>query len=158
MIKVDRYDLKILAALMQDGRMTKSKLADTINLSVAACSERVKRLEDSGIIRGYHVDLDINKLCPNIYVYVEITLNKHSAHELQQFEQLLRHAPEITHCVATGGGVDYIFIVNTQTIQDYQEFIDKILDQCDYIEKYFTYIVTKWIKNDSINATLVSGF
>lgn len=155
MIKVDAFDLKILRYLIDDGRITKSKLAEKINLSLAACSDRVKRLETAGVIQGYHAQIDVNQLRPLIHVYVEVTLSRHGSEDLKAFENIIKSKQEVTQCVATGGGVDYLFMVQAETIQRYQEFIDELLDECEYIEKYFTYIVTKWIKNDSLNRSFI---
>ncbi|AGI21935.1 AsnC family transcriptional regulator [Pseudomonas sp. ATCC 13867] len=146
MIKLDRYDLKILRILAGDGRITKSSLAEAINLSVSPAWERVRKLEEAGLIKGYRAQIDWLALFKQQQVLVEITLARHTAQDMKRFEQRLQQAPEVGFCYATGGGVDYIAMIQARDIDHYQRFIDQLLLEDVGIERYFTYIVTKVIK------------
>lgn len=146
MIKLDRYDLKILRILAGDGRITKSSLAEAINLSVSPAWERVRKLEEAGLIKGYRAQIDWPVLFKQQQVLVEITLARHTAQDMKRFEQRLQQAPEVGFCYATGGGVDYIAMIQARDIDHYQRFIDQLLLEDVGIERYFTYIVTKVIK------------
>ena len=146
MIKLDRYDLKILRILAGDGRITKSSLAEAINLSVSPAWERVRKLEEAGLIKGYRAQIDWPALFRQQQVLVEITLARHTAQDMKRFEQRLQQAPEVGFCYATGGGVDYIAMIQARDIDHYQRFIDQLLLEDVGIERYFTYIVTKVIK------------
>ncbi|MGE9760366.1 Lrp/AsnC family transcriptional regulator [Pseudomonas sp. PDM20] len=146
MIKLDRYDLKILRILAGDGRITKSSLAEAINLSVSPAWERVRKLEEAGLIKGYRAQIDWSALFKQQQVLVEITLARHTAQDMKRFEQRLHQAPEVGFCYATGGGVDYIAMIQARDIDHYQRFIDQLLLEDVGIERYFTYIVTKVIK------------
>ncbi|WEJ72327.1 Lrp/AsnC family transcriptional regulator [Pseudomonas sp. PSE14] len=146
MIKLDRYDLKILRILASDGRITKSSLAEAINLSVSPAWERVRKLEEAGLIKGYRAQIDWSALFKQQQVLVEITLARHTAQDMKRFEQRLQQAPEVGFCYATGGGVDYIAMIQARDIDHYQRFIDQLLLEDVGIERYFTYIVTKVIK------------
>ncbi|MEE9099383.1 MULTISPECIES: Lrp/AsnC family transcriptional regulator [Pseudomonas] len=146
MIKLDRYDLKILRILAGDGRITKSSLAEAINLSVSPAWERVRKLEEAGLIKGYRAQIDWSALFKQQQVLVEITLARHTAQDMKRFEQRLQQSPEVGFCYATGGGVDYIAMIQARDIDHYQRFIDQLLLEDVGIERYFTYIVTKLIK------------
>ncbi|MGQ7247292.1 Lrp/AsnC family transcriptional regulator [Halomonas sp. V046] len=146
-MKLDRYDLKILAILSRDGRITKSKLAEAINLSVSPCWERVRRLEKAGIIEGYGARIDTGVLVRRTPVWVQIELKQHNAESFQRFEALVHATDAVTECVAVGGGVDYLIRVETDTIDAYQRLIDAWLTSDIGIERYFTYIVTKTVKS-----------
>ena len=146
-MKLDLYDLAILRILAQDGRITKSRLAEQINLSISPAWERVRRLEESGVIRGYHADVDWLRAFKGSRVIVEVTLARHTAHDMRRFEERIAAAPEIVQCHATGGGVDYVMQVMSRDIDHYQRFIDSLLTDELGIEKYFTYIVTKVVKS-----------
>ncbi|MFV3367130.1 Lrp/AsnC family transcriptional regulator [Pseudomonas sp. NY15435] len=146
MIKLDRYDLKILRILAGDGRITKSSLAEAINLSVSPAWERVRKLEEAGLIKGYRAQIDWSALFKQQQVLVEITLARHTAQDMKRFEQRLQQSPEVGFCYATGGGVDYIAMIQARDIDHYQRFIDQLLLEDVGIERYFTYIVTKVIK------------
>src|ERR1700761_7568768 len=103
-MKLDRYDLLILRTLARDGRITKSRLAEEANLSISPAWERVRRLEVSGLIRGYRADVDWSHVFKGSRVVVEVTLGRHTAHDLRRFEERVMAAPEVVRCHATGGG------------------------------------------------------
>ncbi|HZZ05578.1 Lrp/AsnC family transcriptional regulator [Paraburkholderia sp.] len=148
-MKLDRYDLAILRILARDGRITKSRLAEEINLSISPAWERVKRLEEGGVIRGYRADIDWVRAFKGSRVVVEVTLARHTAQDMRRFEERIASAPEVVQCHATGGGVDYVMHVMSRDIDHYQRFIDSLLTDELGIEKYFTYIVTKVVKNSA---------
>ena len=150
MMKLDRFDLKILDILARDGRITKSKLAEAINLSVSPCWERVKRLEKAGVIEGYTARINADVLVPRNPVWVQIELKQHNAESFARFEALVMQTPEVTECVAVGGGVDYLVKFEARTIDSYQRLMDKWLVSEVGIERYFTYIVTKTVKHQPI--------
>ncbi|WP_105901374.1 Lrp/AsnC family transcriptional regulator [Vibrio gangliei] len=148
-MQLDQYDLKILQILQENGRITKSQLADEIHLSVSPCWERVKKLEQAGVIEGYGARVNINKILKHTSVLVEISLKEHHSTAFKRFESVMCDTPEVTDCYATGGGVDYILKVQTNDIDQYQRLMDVWLDSELGIERYFTYIVTKTIKQRS---------
>ena len=145
-MKLDRYDLKILDILSHDGRITKSKLAEAINLSVSPCWERVRRLEKAGVIQGYGARLDPSRVVKRTPVWVQIELGTHHAASFARFEKAVADTPEVTECVAVGGGVDYLVKFEADSIDAYQRTIDTWLMSDLGIERYFTYIVTKTVK------------
>lgn len=146
MSKLDRIDLRILSVLQQHGRITKQKLANEVNLSVSPCWVRLKRLEEAGIISGYHAEVQLEKLANFSTVLVEITLKHHAAEDFERFENAILEAPHIIDCYATGGGVDYVLKVIARDIDHYQALIDDMLARDIGIDRYFTYIVTKAVK------------
>lgn len=151
-MKLDRYDLLILRILARDGRITKSRLAEEVSLSISPAWERVRRLEESGLIRGYRADVDWSHVFKGSRIVVEVTLGRHTAHDLRRFEERVMAAPEVVRCHATGGGVDYVMEVLSRDIDHYQRFIDSLLTEELGIERYFTYIVTKIVKHDGLSS------
>lgn len=145
-MKLDEFDLKILEALQRNGRMTKVQLAREINLSPSPCWERVRQLEASGLIRGYHAEIDIDRLMNLSMVLVEVTLKSHRAEDFERFEEVIRTIPEVMECYATGGGFDYLLKVVAPNIDYYQHLIEGLLDADIGIDRYYTYFVTKSIK------------
>jgi Lrp/AsnC family transcriptional regulator of ectoine degradation len=145
-MRLDRYDMQILQILHEQGRITKSGLAEAINLSVSPCWERVKRLEAAGIIKGYGAIIDPELLCKRSPVLLEVSLKQHSAEAFQRFESAVQAYEEVVECYATGGGVDYILKVMCKDIDQYQRLIDRWLGSDLGIDRYYTYIVTKTIK------------
>jgi Lrp/AsnC family transcriptional regulator of ectoine degradation len=146
MTRLDAIDLKILARLQSEGRITKAALAEAVNLSPTPCWERLKRFEKSGLIRGYHAEIDLDQLGAVATVLVEIVLKQHRYADFQRFETAIRNVGEIVECHATGGGIDYLLKVTTPDIDAYQRLIDRLLLAEIGIERYFTYIVTRTVK------------
>jgi len=145
-VKLDAIDVNILATLQAEGRITKVALAERVNLSPTPCWERLKRLEKAGLIRGYRADIALEKLGTFTTVLVEITLKQHRYQDFDRFERAMRDIPEIVACYATGGGVDYVLKVVAPDIDSYQRLIDRLLQSNVGIDRYFTYIVTRTIK------------
>jgi Lrp/AsnC family transcriptional regulator of ectoine degradation len=146
MLKLDRIDLKILGALQRDGRMTKLALAATVNLSAAACWERLRRLEAAQVISGYSARIDATKIGRFTTILVEIMLTSHRQSDFQRFEAMAVREAAIVSCDAVGGGVDYLLRVVAPDIDSYQGLIDRLLSEDFGIDRYFTYVVTKTIK------------
>ena len=146
MTRLDAIDLKILARLQSEGRITKAALAEAVNLSPTPCWERLKRLEKSGLIRGYHAEIDLEQLGAVATVLVEIILKQHRYEDFQRFETAIRHVEEVVECHATGGGIDYLLKVTAPDIDAYQRLIDRLLLAEIGIDRYFTYIVTRAVK------------
>ncbi|MGJ8513816.1 Leucine-responsive regulatory protein [Carnimonas sp. R-84981] len=145
-MKLDNYDLKILQILSRNGRITKSKLAEQINLSVSPCWERVKRLEQAGIIEGYGARINRAAQEKRLSVWVQIELSQHKTESFSRFEQAMADCAEVSECHAVGGGLDYLVRVDTLSIERYQQLIDTWLDANLAIARYYTYVVTKSIK------------
>lgn len=149
-IKLDSVDLKILEAIQRDGRITKLALAEKVGLSPTPCWLRLRKLEKAGIIAGYHARLAVRQVTPAATVLMEVTLGSHRQADFDRFEKVVRDIPEIVACWALGGGVDYILKVMTPNIDAYQRLVDGLLQREIGIDRYFTYIVTKAVKEDHV--------
>ena len=145
-MKLDRFDLAILGVLQSEGRITKLKLAERIGLSPSPCHERVKRLEQAGYIAGYRALIDLDKLVKAATIFVEINLDSHHAGDFQIFETAIHETPEVVECFAIGGGIDYLLKVVAPDLDAYQDLIETLLARDIGIARYFTYVVTKPIK------------
>ncbi|AYG63321.1 Lrp/AsnC family transcriptional regulator [Rhizobium jaguaris] len=149
-MKLDAIDLRILDAIQRDGRITKLALAEKVGLSPTPCWLRLRKLEKAGIITGYHAHLSPRRLAPVASVMVELTLANHRQSDFERFERAISSIPEIVACWSVGGGVDYILKIMTPNIDAYQRLIDGLLDRDLGIERYFTYIVTKTVKEETV--------
>ncbi len=150
MIRLDDQDLKILLTLQREGRITKVKLAEAVNLSPSPCWERLKRLEDLGVISGYHAHINLEMLVKPTLVMTEVTLRHHQHEDFAIFEKAVQDIPEIIECYALGGGVDYMLKVLCRDVDAYQRLIDGLLIDGIGIDRYFTYIVTKKVKTTPV--------
>lgn len=147
--QLDSRDLEILRILSREGRISKTELARRVNLSPTPCWERLKRLQDSGLIRGYRADIELSALGPSVTTFVTIELERHKAEDFRAFEAEISRRDEVIACWALGGGFDYILQVMTPDVDAYQRFIDELLRAGLGLSRYFTYIVTSTIKDGS---------
>lgn len=141
--KLDRLDLRILAQLQKNGRMTNVDLADAVGLSPSPCLIRVKRLEQAGYISGYGAHLALDKLGDTLTVFTEVTLSDHHREDFIRFENAIREVDEILECHLVSGGYDYLLRFLTRGVNHYQQVIESLLERNIGIEKYFSYIVIK---------------
>jgi Lrp/AsnC family transcriptional regulator of ectoine degradation len=146
-MKLDAIDLKILKAVQADGRITKLALAQAVGLSPTPCWLRLRRLETSGIVAGYHARISLVRIVSVLDVMVQVTLANHRQSDFERFEQIICKMPEVTSCWAVGGGIDYILKITTKDVSEYQRLIDDMLNRDLGIERYFTYVVTKIVKD-----------
>ncbi|RWI17349.1 Lrp/AsnC family transcriptional regulator [Mesorhizobium sp.] len=146
--KLDQIDLKILDAVQRDGRITKLALADKVGLSPTPCWMRLRKLEKAGIVAGYHARVAMRAVAPVATVLMEVTLASHRQADFDRFERVIRDVPEIVACWSVGGGVDYLLKVMARDIDAYQRLVDGLLDREIGIDRYFTYIVTKTVKEE----------
>lgn len=142
-IKLDRLDLRILAQLQKNGRMTNVDLADAVGLSASPCLIRVKRLEQAGYIGGYSAQIRMDKLGDILTVFTEITLEDHHREDFARFEKAVSAVDEIIECHLVSGGYDYLLKFITRGVNHYQELMESLLERNIGIEKYFSFIVIK---------------
>lgn len=141
--KLDRIDLKILAELQRQGRITNVELADAVGLSPSPCLTRVRRLEAAGYITGYSAQLELKKLGDVLTVFTQVTLSDHRSDDFARFEAAIRGIGEIVECHLVSGGHDYLLKFITNGVDHYQSVIEMMLERNIGIEKYFSYIVIK---------------
>jgi len=146
MFRLDARDLKILTVLQTDGRITKSALAEKVHLSPTACWERLRRLEDAGLIDAYEARINPRLFAGTAEVLVTVELESHQASDFDLFEKAIQSVPQIVECDAVGGGVDYLMRVAAPDIATYQALIDDLLGRRIGIKRYYTYVVTKTVK------------
>ncbi|WP_170405442.1 Lrp/AsnC family transcriptional regulator [Ruegeria arenilitoris] len=145
-MQLDQRDLDILRVLSTEGRITKAALADRIGLSPTPCWDRLKKLEQGGLIEGYGARINLRKLGPHVTVFVAAEITDHTAASFRAFEAAMQRYEEVVACWALGGGFDYLLQIVTRDIDAYQRLIDEMLDARIGLSRYFTYVVTKPVK------------
>jgi DNA-binding Lrp family transcriptional regulator len=119
-ISIDRLDRAILHELQQDARLTNHALAQSVNLSESACLRRVRRLEESGMMRGYVGLVDQTSAGYPDNVFVQITLHSQQRDDLAAFEAAVKELPEVMECYLMSGEADYIIRVIVADARDYE--------------------------------------
>lgn len=123
-MELDRYDLHILDILQQQGRISNQDLADRIGLSTSPCLRRVRALEDSGLIAGYHALLDARKLGLTLMSLIHISMDQHTPERFANFEAEVAQVPEVLECLLiTGQDADYQLKVMVRDMDAYQELL-----------------------------------
>jgi DNA-binding Lrp family transcriptional regulator len=105
---LDAMDLRILAELQADGRMTNVELAQRVGLSAPPCLRRVRRLEEAGVIRGYHAELDASALGFEVTFFAIVGLESQKQAVLDAFEARVTAWPEVRECHMIRGGGDFL--------------------------------------------------
>ena len=110
-IKLDQIDRKILRDLQDSGRMTNVELARRAGISAPPCLRRVRALEEAGLIRGYHAELDAELMGFEVAFYALVGLDSQSEVVLTKFESRVRQWPEVRECHMIRGGGDFLLLV-----------------------------------------------
>ncbi len=124
---MDGFDLKILAALQDDGRLTNQELADVAGLSASQCSRRRTRLEEDGIIAGYHADLACEALGLNVLAFIQITLATHSPNNAKRFRDLMKRVDNIQEAYSLTGDADYLLKVVLSDLKSLSDIVNNVL-------------------------------
>jgi Lrp/AsnC family transcriptional regulator, leucine-responsive regulatory protein len=132
-IKLDPIDRKILQILQQDGNITNAQLAKDIGLSPAPTLERVKKLEQNGIIQSYHAELNKEKIGIGVSIFVLVTLSSHKMNQINSFVEKIKLIPEIIECHHITGQGDFLLKILTKDIPSYQTLILNTLSQIEEI-------------------------
>ena len=123
MKKLDRIDIGILNALQADARTTNAELAKAVHLSPTPCYNRVKAMEEMGLIRQQVTLLDPDLLGLHLNVFIHVTLERQVQGALQHFESTIAERPEVMECYLMTGDADYLLRVLVPDIKALEVFI-----------------------------------
>ena len=136
---IDGTDKRLLRLLQTDARMSITELAERVNLSATPCARRIKRLEDSGIITGYHTQTDAQKLGYPLAVFIAISMDRHTADRFEQFERKVKSFDEVISCsIVTGRTEDYLIKVRVRDMAHYEEFLLHRLNRIEGVAQVHT--------------------
>ncbi len=140
---MDSFDRKILSALQADGRLTITELADRVGLSLSPCHRRLRRLEQDGLIAGYHARLAAPKLGLNFSAIVFATVRSSQHDELESFEQALLRVPEVVTAQRLFGDPDYMLHIVCADLGSFQRLYDDRLATMPNVQKLTSTLVMK---------------
>lgn len=139
--KIDRIDLKILAALQEQGRMSNLDLAAKAGLSASPCHSRHRALERSKVIQGYRADVDLAKLTDYVEILSFVTLHKHGRTQQGAFERLIEQTPQAIACYQISGNFDYIVHFVCKSVGDYVELHHRLIEDEPNIASVTTNVI-----------------
>lgn len=146
--KLDPIDRMILAELQADGRMTNVELARRVGISAPPCLRRVRTLEESGFIKGYHADVDSRELGFEVQVFAMVGLQSQAEADLSAFEARCVGWSLVRECHMLNGEVDFILKCVAPDLSTFQNFLTEELTAADNVASVRTSLVIRCAKDD----------
>lgn len=149
-VALDRIDIRILAELQGDGRLTMTELADRVGLSPTPCLRRVRLLEERGVISGYVAVVDQTRVGLDINVFASIRLERQREDELERFSAAVAGWPEVMECYLMTGTRDYIMRIVVGSLGDYERFIKDKLSRLDGVASIESSFALSRVKHTTV--------
>lgn len=143
---LDAFDHAILREMAADGRISATELSRRIGLSKSPTQARLKRLEDSGIIRGYRALLDPIRMGLSHVAFVEVKLSDTRERALRAFNQAALTVPEIEACHMIASRFDYLLKVRTADILAYRRVLAESISSLPHVASTSTYVAMEAVK------------
>ena len=145
---IDPVDRAILATLQDEGRITNVDLAARVGLTAPPCLRRMRGLEEAGIIRGYHAELDAAELGYTLMVFALVSLKSQAEDELRAFESHVADLPEVRECHMLNGEIDFILKIVAHDLQSFQSFLTSKLTPAPNVASVKTSLVIRTAKTE----------
>jgi DNA-binding Lrp family transcriptional regulator len=151
-VELDAIDWKILRELQDDGRMTNVELSRRVGISAPPCLRRVKRLEDSGIIRGYRALLNAPALGQGVVAFCLVGLKHHAESELKAFAELARGWATVREAWMVSGESDFMLHCVAPDLATFQAFVIETLTSAPNVDTVRTALTIRQVKNEGLVA------
>lgn len=149
-IKLDKFDVAILRALQRNARASLQEISDEIGLTTSPCWTRIKRLEDSGVIEGYTVKVNAEKVGRPEQLIVQLTLNKHTDAAMAEFARHLQAIPEVIDAYLVSGDYDYVLRLSVRDTRDYERLLREKLYKIPGVRHSKSSFVLRCLKASSL--------
>ncbi|MCF1468170.1 winged helix-turn-helix transcriptional regulator [Agrobacterium vitis] len=143
---IDQFDMKIVEALSQDGRMSITDLSERVGLSKTPCQVRLKRLMDEGYILGFRAVLDARKFGLDHIAFAEVKLSDTRETALTEFNTAVRKIREVEECHMIAGAFDYLLKVRTGDIRRYRQVLGEKISSLPHVANTSTFVVMQAVK------------
>ena len=143
---LDRVDIKILRELQGDGRMTNVELAERVGISAPPCLRRVRRLEQHGIIEGYHAMLNAPNLGYDLVAFCMVGLKHQSEAKLKAFSQATGDWPIVRQAWMTSGETDFLLHCVSENLMQFQDFVIDVLTSNIHVDTVRTMLTIRQFK------------
>jgi DNA-binding Lrp family transcriptional regulator len=144
----DAIDLKLLAELQENGRITNVELATKVGLTAPPCLRRMRTLEQSGAIRGYHAEIDPASMGYSIMVFAMVSLKSQAEEDLRAFETHVGSLPQVRECHMLNGEIDFILKIVAHDLQSFQEFLTSKLTSAPNVVSVKTSLTIRTAKDE----------
>jgi len=141
-----KAEIRILAQLQEEGRITNQQLADKTGMSASPCWRMVRKLEKEEVIQGYRAVLNRKKIGLNVMVFVRVIIDSHSETQARKFEQEVIALENVVACYSIGGDSDFLLQVVAADLDSYAEFAMAVVRRLPGIKEMQSMFVLKEIK------------
>lgn len=149
MSQLHKLDIEILNILQKDSTIAVKDIGERIGLSTTPTYERLKRLEQEGVITKYVALVNREKVGLNLLVYCNIVLKEQSKKALMSFESVVLKMPEVLEVISISGTYDYMLKIVAQDINAYNDFVVNVISNIPNIGQYHSNIVLKEVKRET---------
>jgi len=146
---LDEIDLKILRILQKTADLSITEIGDKVGLSHTPCWRRIKKMQESGVIKSQVCNLDSEIIGLDVSIFVFVRLDTHSAQALDKFEISTKSVPEIMQCYTMSGEFDYLLRIVVATVRDYEKTVKGKLLQLPHVGMMNSHFALSEIKNSS---------
>jgi DNA-binding Lrp family transcriptional regulator len=148
--KLDSIDKKIIRIMQENGRITNSQLSKEIGLSPAPTLERVKKLEQSGVINSYHAKINKEKIGLGVSTFVLVSLKGHNKENIQKFTNSIEKIEEIIECHHITGSGDFLLRVVTKDINSYQKLMLEKVTEIPVVDNLQSIVILSTFKESNV--------
>ncbi len=149
-IKLDKFDRAILRALQRNARASLQEISEEVGLTTSPCWTRIKRLEESGVIEGYTVRVNAEKIGRPEQLIVQLTLNKHTDAAMAEFARHLEAIPEVIDAYLVSGDYDYVLRLSVRDTRDYERLLREKLYKIPGVRHSKSSFVLRCLKASSL--------
>ena len=149
-VQMDEIDRRLLRVLQRDGRISNLDLAQQCHLSPSACSDRVRRLRERGVITGFAAILDPKAIDRALLIFVEVQLDRTTGDTFSEFAQAAQRTSEILECHMVAGGFDYLIKARVSDMEAYRRFLGEVLVAMPGVRETRTYAVMEEVKSTTL--------
>lgn len=146
MEKLDKTDFRILQLLQENSNYTIKEIATATNLSITPIHERIKRLENEGVVAKYTAVINKRKLGKWLQVHCQVTLDKQTQHNFIDFEDSVKNLSEVIECSVVSGGFDYLLKILVEDMEQYNIFYQSKLAVIESVAHINSFFVMKEVK------------
>jgi Lrp/AsnC family transcriptional regulator, leucine-responsive regulatory protein len=144
--QLDHLDLKIIDALLKDGRMSVADLSRHVGLSKTPCQVRIRRLLADGYILGFKATIDPSKFGLEHIAFTEVRLSDTREPALKKFNAAIRRIPEVEQCHMIAGAFDYLLKVRTSDIKSYRLVLGEKISSLPFVASTSTFVAMESVK------------
>lgn len=154
---LDQTDLRIMRELTLHGRASDVTIGERVHLSSTAAARRRKILEESGAVKGYAAEVDLERLGYGIVAIVSIELRSQAEHVLNEFEAAVVRCPSMTYCSFVSGDTDFMMMVHVRSFEDYDRVYRSELSTLPHVAKIRSSFVMREVTQRGVPPVVFQG-